>query len=209
MARIRGVPQSEAGIGVKLAYFFTRKQFKDLTGRDPAGAIEPVEIYAHAPKLLKAYGKLEQATSKISHLDDRARTLAELKTSTIAECEYCMDLGSAAARAKGVSDDELLALPRHRESELFDDRDRLVIDYAVAMTRSPVEVTDELFAGLREYFDEQQMVELTHVIAIENFRSRCNLAYGIGAKGFSEGMVCTVPASAEPAISPAIASSTY
>ena len=201
MARIEGVPQSEAGIGVKLAYFFTRKQFKDMTGRVPEGGIEPVEVFAHAPKLLKAYGRLEQATAKISHLDDRARTLAELKASTVVECEYCMDLGSAAARSKGLSDDELLDLPRFQDSELFDERDRLVISYSVAMSRTPAEVTDELFASLREHFDEQQMVELTHVIAIENFRARCNLAFGIDAKGFSEGRVCTVPATTQrPAV---------
>lgn len=201
MARMEGVPQSEAGIGVKLAYFFTRKQFKDMTGREVEGSIEPVEVFAHAPKLLKAYGKLEQATAKISHLDDRARTLAELKTSTVVECDYCMDLGSAVAVSKGLTDDEILDLLSYQESELFDKRDLLVIDYAVAMTRTPAEVTDELFSALREYFDEQQMVELTHVIAIENFRARCNLAFGIHAKGFSEGRVCTVPATTErPAV---------
>jgi len=37
-------------------------------------------------------------------------------------------------------------------------------------------------------------VELTHVIALENARGRFNLAVGIGAAGFSEGMVCAVPA---------------
>jgi hypothetical protein len=31
------------------------------------------------------------------------------------------------------------------------------------------------------------------VIALENFRGRFNLALGIGAAGFSEGMVCAVP----------------
>jgi hypothetical protein len=31
------------------------------------------------------------------------------------------------------------------------------------------------------------------VIALENMRGRFNLALGIGAAGFSEGMVCAVP----------------
>jgi len=38
------------------------------------------------------------------------------------------------------------------------------------------------------------LVKLTHVIALENMRGRFNLALGIGAAGFSEGMVCAVPA---------------
>jgi hypothetical protein len=69
-----------------------------------------------------------------------------------------------------------------------------VLDYAVGMSRTPVEVSDALFAELREHFDDAQLVELTHVIALENMRGRFNLALGIGAAGFSEGMVCAVPA---------------
>jgi alkylhydroperoxidase family enzyme len=57
-------------------------------------------------------------------------------------------------------------------------------------------VPDELFAKLQEHFDhfdEQQLVELTYVVAHENFRGRFNLAFRIGSAGFSEGMVCAPP----------------
>ena len=70
------------------------------------------------------------------------------------------------------------------------------MDYAVAMTRTPAQVPDALFAQLREHLDEGQMVELTHHIALENLRGRFNVAFGVGAAGFSEGMVCAVPDSA-------------
>jgi len=61
------------------------------------------------------------------------------------------------------------------------------------MSRVPVEVPDELFGALREHFDDGQLVELTNVIALENFRARFNAALDIGSAGFSEGMVCAVP----------------
>ena len=61
------------------------------------------------------------------------------------------------------------------------------------MSRTPVDVPDGLVAKLLEHLDEGQLVELTHVIALENMRGRFNLALGIGAAGFSEGMVCAVP----------------
>ena len=64
------------------------------------------------------------------------------------------------------------------------------------MSRTPVDVPDALFAELRRHFDDAQLVELTHVIALENLYGRFNHALGIGAAGFSEGMVCTVPATA-------------
>ena len=75
----------------------------------------------------------------------------------------------------------------------FSDVDRLVLDYASAMSRTPVEVSDELFDALRKHFDVPQMVELTSVIALENLRARFNLALDIGSAGFSEGMVCALP----------------
>jgi alkylhydroperoxidase family enzyme len=76
---------------------------------------------------------------------------------------------------------------------MFDDLEKLVIDYATAMSSTPAMVSDELFAALREHFDERQLVELTNVIALENLRARFNSAFDMTPAGFSEGMVCAVP----------------
>jgi hypothetical protein len=65
-----------------------------------------------------------------------------------------------------------------------------VLDLAVGMTMTPVQVSDELIAALRERFEDRQLVELAHMVALENLRSRFNAAFGIGAAGFSEGQVC-------------------
>jgi len=194
MARIAGVSARRASVGVKLAFFFTRGALKRLTGRQPDRMLEPLELYAHLPGLLRGYGALEQATAKLHGLELRVRALAELKAATLIQCEYCIDLGSQISRRWGLTDEELLALPTYRTSKLFTDREKLVLDYAVGMSRTPVEVSDELFDALRRQFDDKQLVELTHVIALENLRGRFNLALGVGSAGFSEGMVCAVPA---------------
>jgi AhpD family alkylhydroperoxidase len=194
MTRIAGVSARNAGLLVKLAIRFTRRRLAQLTGREPKRMIEPLELYAHVPGLLLGYAMLEWATAKLNRVDERLRLLAELKAATLTHCEFCIDLGSQIARQSGLSDEHLLALPRYRESELFSDLEKLVLDYAVGMSRTPVEVSDVLFAALREHFDDAQLVDLTHVIALENLRGRFNLALGVGAAGFSEGMVCAVPA---------------
>jgi 4-carboxymuconolactone decarboxylase len=197
MARIAGVPARDVGLNTKLIYHFTRRGIGQTAGREPEGMLEPLELYAHVPGLLRGYAKLEQATAKAHALDKRLRALAELKAATLVQCEYCIDIGSQISRRWGLSDEELLALPNYRTSPLFNDLDKLVMDYAVGMTRTPVEVSEELFAELRTHFDEAQLVELTHLIALENLRGRFNLALGIGAAGFSEGRVCAIPAVAE------------
>jgi len=68
-----------------------------------------------------------------------------------------------------------------------------VLEYADAMTSTPVEVSDALFAQLAERFSEAALVELTSAIAWENYRARFNHAFGIEGENFSEGAVCALP----------------
>src|ERR1019366_3494483 len=194
MARIKGVSSAQAGLQVKIAYHFTRRSIAKLTGRETERMIEPLEMYAHVPVLFKGYAKLEQATAKLHRLDKRLHALAELKAATLTHCEYCIDMGSAISRQWGLTDEEILAVPSYQTSPLFSELDKLVLDYAVGMSRTPVDVPDELFDRLRQHLDDGQIVELTHHIALENMRGRFNLALGIGSAGFSNGMVCAVPA---------------
>ncbi len=68
-----------------------------------------------------------------------------------------------------------------------------MLDYSVAMTQTPVDVPDEVFDRLQQHFNEPQMVELTAMIAWENYRARFNHAFGIEAQGFSENAYCPLP----------------
>jgi alkylhydroperoxidase family enzyme len=96
-------------------------------------------------------------------------------------------------RRQGITEAQLLDLPHFETSPAYSDLEKLVLRYAVAMTRTPVEVSDELFAELRQAFDPRQLVELTSAIAWENYRARFDHAFGMEAEGFSEGAACAVP----------------
>lgn len=196
--RISGVSPAQARLSVKLVYWFVQRGMTKLAGRQKAQVIQPLQLYALVPRLFKGYVKLERATAGLRALDRRLHALAELKAATLTQCEYCIDLGSAVAHRWGLTDAELLALPDYRSSPLFSDLDKLVLDYAVAMSRTPVEVPGALFDSLKQQLDEAQIVELTHHIALENMRGRFNLALGVGSSGLSEGLVCAVPASPHP-----------
>jgi AhpD family alkylhydroperoxidase len=193
MPRLQGVSDRDAGLGAKIAFFFTRRKLAQMTGLETAGMLEPLRMYAHIPRLLNAYGRLEQAESKLDVLTPRQRALAELKAATTVRCEYCIDLGSQIARRWGITDEELLALANHRSAPCFSDVDKLILQYATAISRTPVEVTDELFDALRAHFDTAQLVGLTHVITLGNLRARFNIALDIGSSGFSGDRVCALP----------------
>ncbi len=104
-----------------------------------------------------------------------------------------MDIGSAVGRASGVTEVQLRHLPDYRDSAEFSDIERLALDYTVAMTRTPVDVSEELFAALRRHLDDEQLIELTAAIAWENYRARFDHALGIQAQGFSDGAYCVIP----------------
>ena len=194
MARIQGVPQDQAGPIVRIVYRFMRKGMKKLTGRAPAkgSGIEPVEIWAHQPKMMSGMGKFQQAVRRGKTVDERLKYLVELKGAQMIGCEFCVDLGSQICRNSGFSDDELMALPRYRQSELFTEREKLALDYTVAVMRTPVEVSDELFARMKDYFTEEQLVEITALLTVVNL-DRFSAAFAIGSAGFSQGMVCVPP----------------
>ena len=101
------------------------------------------------------------------------------------DCSFCLDIGSSEARKLGVRVDELLALGDHGASDLFSAREKLALDYAASLSRSPVGVADELKGELRSEFREAELIELNYVIAWENFRARSNAGLGIGPTGFT------------------------
>ena len=183
----------------RLALRMARRKTGQLTGRETATMIEPLEAYAHAPPLLLGYGAFELAAGRVEGVEHRIKELTALKAAAIVDCEYCIDIGSSIAHRAGLTDEQLLALPRYRESGLFSEPEMLALDLADAMTRAPVEVSDELYGALREHFDDAQLVELASNIALENMRARFNAALDIGSAGFTEGMVCAIPEAERPA----------
>jgi alkylhydroperoxidase family enzyme len=189
MTRIEGVPTRGASPLLRLIYRSARRK----VGRD----VDPIAVYAHAPSLLVGYGAFEQATARQHKVAERLKALAELKAAAVVNCEFCCDIASAFALEAGVTEAQVLALPRYNESEEFNGLERLVLDYTTAMSRTPTTVDDDLFARMREHFDARQMVELTNVIALENARARFNSAFDMTPAGFAEGMVCVVPEPAE------------
>lgn len=102
------------------------------------------------------------------------------------------------SRDFGISAETICSLAQYRESPLFSEQERLVLQYAGAMTHTPVEVPDSLFARLREKFNDQQLVELTVSIAWENYRARFDYGLGIESENFTEGSVCALPAGGRP-----------
>lgn len=156
--------------------------------------LEPTRIVAHHRPVMIGYGMLTLCNERFAHsVAERHKHLAMLRASQLVGCEWCLDFGSKLAHDSGVPAEDLQELSRWRQSARFDDLNRLVLEYAEAMTRTPVDVPDRLFEELRGHFDERQMVELTMAIGAENLYARTNWAFGLEGEGFSDGMYCVTP----------------
>ena len=84
----------------------------------------------------------------------------------------------------GASEEKIRQVAEAADSPLFTESERVALEYAEAMTVTGRKVTDELFTRLRAAFSEAEIVELTAAVALENFRSKFNVALGIEAQGF-------------------------
>jgi alkylhydroperoxidase family enzyme len=84
----------------------------------------------------------------------------------------------------GADEEKIREVPGWRESPRFSEMERAALEYAEAMTITGQRVGDELFARLRAFFDEGQIVELTAAVALENFRSKFNVPLGVESQGF-------------------------
>lgn len=161
--------------------------------RQTGTIMDPVRAFAHHPALLAGYGALELTAQRADRLDARTKELAVMRAAMLTGCEWCLDFGSAVAHEAGVTEEDLRALPGYADNGHFSELERLALDYATAMTRTPVDVSDELVDRLREHLDDAQLVELTTMVALENLRARFNWALGLESQGFAEGAYCVRP----------------
>jgi alkylhydroperoxidase family enzyme len=83
----------------------------------------------------------------------------------------------------GIPDEKILALEEYATSPLYDERERVALRYADAITLSDRDVDEGLFERVRGVFGEDALIELTAVIAWENSSSKYNRALRVPSQG--------------------------
>ena len=85
---------------------------------------------------------------------------------------------------EGLSEQQITALVDYATDSQFSDRERLALTYAERITLSDQDVDADLFTQLQQEFpDPAAIVELTAIVAFENFRSKFNHALLIESNG--------------------------
>ncbi len=151
--------------------------------------LQPGLLWGRVPKLFAAvavlYGVLDRRSSPLNPV---LRSLVTVRVSQINWCRFCVDINSATLAERSGSMEKVENLEHWKESELFDAKEKVVLEYTEAVTYSDRQVTDELMDRLKEFFDDDGVVELTGLIAFQNLSSKFNSSLGVPSQGF-----CRIP----------------
>ena len=125
------------------------------------------------PILNNVFGLLDDLRDE-GVLDRRSLELALVAVSKLNACDYCVAHHSPMLHVVGASAEAIANILDYENVDEFDEKDRLVIEYAQAVTVDANRVRDGVFERLREHFSEPQIVELTWRIALCGAFNRFN-----------------------------------
>jgi AhpD family alkylhydroperoxidase len=175
-------------------YGYALKRFaRRMLGEFP----EPAEVMWHNRKVLSSTMGFGGKVQKWDTLDPNLQSFAGMAVASLVGCSWCLDFGYYHASNAGLDEVKASEVPRWRESTVFTPLERDVMEYAEAMSQTPLEVTDELAARLLEQLGEAAMVELTALVAFSNMTTRSNTALGVKSQGLSKA--CKLPLAQPPA----------
>jgi AhpD family alkylhydroperoxidase len=135
-----------------------------------------LNYYQAAPQAMKAMLGLEKAASE-SILPRSLRELVRIRASQINGCAYCVDMHTTDASKEGETLRRLMAVSTWKETPFFDERERAALLWTetltlVAATHAP----DDIYEKVVAVFSDQELAELTFVIAAINAWNR----FGVG-----------------------------
>lgn len=174
MARVKDVGPDEVPANVRDVY----ERFSNGYGpfRNQVG------VFAHVPSSVEHLMGLLLELREQKNIPFRYIELAIVTVSKLNECDYCVGHHKPLLLVEGVSAqgvDNILDYAVHPE---FDEVDKLVVEYAIAVTNAPQRIRDNVFDRLRRHFSEAQIVELTLRIALCGFFNRFNDALQIDSE---------------------------
>ena len=171
MARVRDIGSAELPAEARAVY----ERF--VAGYGPFR--DQVAVFAHCPPAVTHLMGLLLDLRASGTVRRRYLELAIVAVSKLNECHYCVAHHKPMLMVEGLSSAGADSVLDYRDHPEFDDTDRLVVEYTVAVTNNPQRIGDALFARLRARFSEAEIVELTLRIALCGFFNRFNDALQI------------------------------
>jgi AhpD family alkylhydroperoxidase len=184
MASSTRVPATEiTGLYGALVKTISRK----MVGQVP----EAAGVMWHYPAVFKHLMGFGRKVDSWNRLDPNLASFAGMAAAATIGCSFCLDLHYFLTHNRGLDETKAREVPRWRQSTVFTPLERRVLEYAEAMSQTPLAVTDEMSAALLEDLGPAALLELTARIGTMNLNARSNVALGIRSQEFSAS--CGLP----------------
>ena len=159
------------GLIMKLAYYFTRRQFGKV--------LTPVKV--HSARLPAAfglfYGKVAELDKKLL-LPPEIVLLVREQVARLNVCLFCMDIGRSFAIKATMNEAKFDALDQYGTSPLFNDAERAALDYVTELTKDK-KVDPQTFARMSRYYSEREICEIVWLVASEHLYNMTNIGLNI------------------------------
>ncbi len=165
---------------------------RKMVGKVP----ESAAVMWHHPQVFKDTMGFGRKTEKWDRVDADLATFAVMATAAHIGCSFCLDLNYFMTRHRGLDERKAREIPRWRESGVFSESERRVLEYAEAMSETPPAATDEMVAALLDDLGAPALLELTARIGTMNMMARTNIALGIHSEEFADA--CGMEPLAQP-----------
>jgi alkylhydroperoxidase family enzyme len=163
--------ENPRGLIMKLAYYFTRKQFGKV--------LTPLKV--HSARLPVAfglfYGKVSKLDKKLT-LSPEMVMLVREQVARINVCLFCIDIGRSFTIKASMNQAKFDALEEYRTSNLFSGAERAALDYVTELTKEK-KVNPETFARMKQHFSERQICEIVWLVASEHLYNMTNIGLNI------------------------------
>jgi alkylhydroperoxidase family enzyme len=156
---------------MKLAYYFTRRQFGKV--------LTPLKV--HSARLPPGFGLFYAKVGKLDKKLLLPRETVLLIREQVARtnvCLFCIDIGRAFTIKASMNEAKFDALEQYRTSTLFTDKERAALDYVTELTRDK-KVSPDTFARMAGYYSEREICEIVWLVASEHLYNLTNIGLNI------------------------------
>jgi uncharacterized peroxidase-related enzyme len=131
-------------------------------------------VMAHRLPIFKNTWQLLTELAEERLVSKRHLELCLVTVSLINQCTYCVAHHAPKLTVEGISAAGAAALLEYANHPELDAVDKLVVEYAIAVTSNWNRTGDALFGRLKQHFSEAQIVEMTWRIALCGAFNRFN-----------------------------------
>ena len=135
-------------------------------------------LMAERPELLMSFSNLASTIFQAEGIDIQTKQLIALASSLSSGCKYCQAHTSHGAERAGVSANKISDILKYTESDLYDDKERALLDLAFAAGKTPNECNKNHFDQLKKYFSKKEIIDIVSVISLFGYLNRWNDTLG-------------------------------